>query len=985
MANIDNNKYDNIYSTRNIAGKEYSVVDINNLKEANKRMDEFIKKQQKIIENGKQLSKAGQESLHVAQSQLVENEKIIKTWNRFITDTTKQNKDNAELLQKIMKDASSNNNQPMPKNVAEIIRTAWTNKQSVAQQKEIAAIYEGVADKVTAKYKRSGADFTNPDVIDSMNKEIASKTTAEFSQSVKKFGKKSELMNVAIDTFKKAVDTWVGIFKAGLNKQVDTYESTFTGLSVRNGISRQNYYDAQWRLNNRLSDMGLRDNIGSSEVQMAWSKMAENGVKIDLHDEQARAETTAKAIENVLTNSIVPYLDTNSAQWDQLITAQPELQKNIRGINRLNTELVGNNYATQELVQSILDDLQPISDSALNDLAMSASGATSFINSMMASGMDKATAESLWKEYYKQQSYGAEILRSGSLSERMSLTNAMDNGINIYSSADTGYALGNIASTRAMISGWGTGYGNTVYGVTQSALNSAAGIDPRFAMWQYSHQGSTNSIINNAIATSNRAMQEIDKYGNLAAQEFADGKNQTNKKMQDIYVENMANEFAFFNEWLGNWANVIKVAIEGIGALIMGKLIMGGIGKGISALSGVSGSGVSAVTSSGGLFASLGAAGPIALGVAGVAATLGVAALAATTIARKMRGSIDEYDSGVNNRYNDYITGEGGAPKLNEFDALARAADESQQKAKSNSGKIPVIDSWIDENTGVYTARRFNWQTNPLEYYDFMPESVRTKLFGDQVSALKWGHDEAKDALNSYLAKGDATKYNAIKSDLLKVYLQSSGGKANYEMSDVLAAIMVAANYQGLGDSKYIEQVIQDLGGSSAKLYSSKDDITKYLNSAGITEAMQLSKIYAMLNATDSYFMVNSSNFLGYPNSTEQLQHMRDDFNLHRLGLNYVPYDNYPALLHEGETILTAATANELRNLLDEYRQTSQQAVNFDTIIQQQTSDLINKMNEIISVISNGQDSSFTNTLRQINARNKLTDSMRYMESTKAY
>ena len=57
--------------------------------------------------------------------------------------------------------------------------------------------------------------------------------------------------------------------------------------------------------------------------------------------------------------------------------------------------------------------------------------------------------------------------------------------------------------------------------------------------------------------------------------------------------------------------------------------------------------------------------------------------------------------------------------------------------------------------------------------------------------------------------------------------------------------------------------------------------------------------------------------------------------------------------MHENETVLTASTANELRNLTDTYRETSQQSISFDTIIQNQTSALISKMDQIITAISN--------------------------------
>ena len=101
-----------------------------------------------------------------------------------------------------------------------------------------------------------------------------------------------------------------------------------------------------------------------------------------------------------------------------------------------------------------------------------------------------------------------------------------------------------------------------------------------------------------------------------------------------------------------------------------------------------------------------------------------------------------------------------------------------------------------------------------------------------------------------------------------------------------------------------------------------------------------------------------------------------------RYGLDYVPYDEYPALLHQGEAVLTASTATNLKNLLDEYKDMSKQSVNFDAIIQNQTTELVWKLDEIIGVIRN-TGSSFQNSVDYETARNKLNNSLNHISNTK--
>lgn len=107
--------------------------------------------------------------------------------------------------------------------------------------------------------------------------------------------------------------------------------------------------------------------------------------------------------------------------------------------------------------------------------------------------------------------------------------------------------------------------------------------------------------------------------------------------------------------------------------------------------------------------------------------------------------------------------------------------------------------------------------------------------------------------------------------------------------------------------------------------------------------------------------------------------------NFHRYGLDEVPYDEYPAMLHEGEAVLTASTANELRNLLDEYRSNSQSIAVLDATIQSQTTTLVGKLDEVISAINTNAlplTSSTANT-DQGKARGRLLNSMTHMINTK--
>lgn len=164
-------------------------------------------------------------------------------------------------------------------------------------------------------------------------------------------------------------------------KQASVYRDTYTNVSVRTGINRQTYYDNQWNLNNRLSSLGLRDNVRSSEVQTMWNSLANTGMN--------ESQMFATAIDNVVTNKIVPYLDTTSQEFNLLNTRlNNDFVKDIRGINKANLEIAGNNYVTESLLNTIIDKVQPMSDEALQNLALGSTEITSFVNTLMSKGYD---------------------------------------------------------------------------------------------------------------------------------------------------------------------------------------------------------------------------------------------------------------------------------------------------------------------------------------------------------------------------------------------------------------------------------------------------------------------------------------------------------------------------------------------------------------------------------------------------------------------
>ena len=929
----DNNTINNGSQFQRKIGKDtYSLFDVDNMRQANKELEkqmqyyerraEALRKElklqkeiDKLNDKEKREREAKQRDLDFYASKLdsinnklVKNDDVMKNWNKHIRGTFINPANSTQNANDIIGIVQSNNQHP--KNFQDILNKSFQTKVNDAYKKVAANTYN--------KYKRQGADFTDSKVVNKMYAEAQEKTATKVDGMYKKYNTATSILKVAADTFNKAVNTWVSVAKAGLENQTSAYENTFENISVRNGISRKNYYDAQWRINNTLGDMGLYNNVAASDVQNMWNTMASAGVNIDMSTEKARADLTANAIDLVLTNKIVPYLDTSSQEFLILNSRlDNNFVKDIRGINKANLEIAGNNYVTQDLLQTIIDQVQPMSDEALENLAQGSTEVTSMINSLIAQDYSPDAAKAYATQLFKTQRYSDQIMRSGSLTERMALIDSMGSGINIYDPTHWNDYIGTAVNEDQMIASWTNGYTGTTQGVVTNMVGNSTGVgyDRMWGALNLNSKGLTGTDLTN---NSNLSQEEIQSLANDKTNEYSDDKNQTNKTLQNITMENFMTELSVINEWLGNWATVIESAIKGIGSLItvylggkfLGSLTNGKIG---SWLSGLFTSGKTTAAATGKLTGASGivaAAGGVALGIGA---------------ANVIKGAIETARSKTDEKN---ISAEASA--------LQGTALEGNTAAETLGGITTTTQA---DNNNFGTNLGAAWNTT-------------TRWIG--VGTLGWTRnlsDINQDDFNFFREKiqtlgGGPTKSGAKDALLIWTLLLASANR----LSDVaeLANITNA-------------------------------DLKEMVEESGIAPS-----------AWDAY-LNDTIKDIGYlPNKTNKEDQTSIDWEklgieYHRQGLDYVPYDNYPAMLHEGEAVLTATTANTLRDLLSEYQASNNQAVNYDSALQTQTNSLVAKLDELITVVANNGGSLFTTSEDTKKAQSILNNSMRHMTSTKDF
>ena len=932
--------------SRNIKGKNYELIDIENLVRANKELskqielqNQFIKKQDKRIAQGKELSTLDnniynnfkQQNIQL-EKQLNTNKQIVNNWNRYIKDTFKTPSNKENNINNIMSIATnkygSSSYANTPKNIVDIFNTSVSNKINNRYAQKTDAIYEKAVESVIDKYKRQKADFSDSEVIKQINNEIQEKTVAEMEKITKQYSRATTVLSVATDVFKEAVNTWVSVFKTGLGNQTSAYENTFEPISVRNGTTRSMYYAAQAELGgvgtSRLGELGLNDNIKTSEIQNMWAKMAENGVKIDMSSEQSRAELTAKAIDLVVTQHIVPYLDTSSQSVQHLNARLGDnFIKQIRGISQANLEMAGNNYMTKDILNSLLEMVQPMSDEALQNLAQGSEELTAYANMLMApveeggQGLSYEQANAVIQKIYKAQRYGNQMLKSDNIQDQLIAVNMLSNNVNPNDMTQLNDMGGIITGTNQFISSLTPGYDSAMNSFMTNEIGQLYG-QSYAETWMGLKLNQNGFNANKSVQDTNASAFDVDRWANGKYSDFVNNKNQTNKTLQDTTVENLANELALGEEWMGHWTDVIVKAIEAVGAILLTKVVGGAIGKMAGNLLGDGGSGgLMKLLGSGGAAAASG----VAIGVLSAAAIMGIASAIS-----------DANLKGANSEANKELYDTSSELYGNSV------ATEILGASYTNHGAI----DWNNGNGFVNGLKTFG---GALGEGGRWIGSLFTGTEGDNNGYYK----NFRDALNM---SDNSMDEEYRKSMVLAWLLLADYGNGSSRLKDINLSHSDLVSYLQSDESPSVYEAMKHFGEAPLYGWRPKD-------SGG-----------NRVDDVSSTYINNLKSEVGE--------------NFHRQGLDYVPYDDYQATLHEGEAVLTASTASELRNLIDEYRNTAQQSVQFDIIIQNQTTALVNKMDEIIRTIGTS-GSMFPSSINSEKAQNILNTSMTRMISTRDF
>lgn len=1009
-------------------------------------------------------------------------EQQIEQEVQFRTEVEKRLKVQQELVdkQKELQEANEKSNQIAVEHMNKMIEQAQEEYKNLTNVQKLLVSQDKYIQQRTGAYGKTlennlndfrnsnGGHITTKDIerIASTTENQVLKDSSDLVKGGKGLNVAAQGLQLAGTTLKKVADKFVELFTVGINNQSNAYENSFTNISVRNGTTRSQYYGAQSRVNNILGDMGLRENIATSQVQEMWNTLASEGIKVDLEDQK----TTTQAIETILTNQIVPYLDMSSAYMQKLANDNPNLMKQVRGIGTSIQNVEGSNVVANEYLQDMMTNLSPMGELAQQELGLQYADTLGQLEDLRNQGLSDSQIGELYSKIKGMVEDPYNTISNGDTLDRLTFSQMMANNEDMHdSSAWLNYLTQNL---DYLSSGVGKGNrSNLIGGIYASSFGGSA------SLWDTFNSKDIDAV--QSIIAGDRASAGVNNAAEAATSAFTNDQNQTNKTLQNITLENLMNELSVVNEWMGNWTNVIVGAIQGIGNIILGvagaKLgssLLGGkasglLGKAGSAIgTGLSnaGSTLSGVGITGGAATALGAAG-VTAGIAGAAYGIGTGigqlqegetGLGVTNIAGGAAMGVGAGLLLASNPVGWIVGAAGGAALLGAklYELANDSGDISEQlQEQSNEVMKNYQQAHNEEIDSLNETRDCLLKSNDLEeqkqilinagiatqeeltsaQYDNKDALIKLT---DQYIASQQKLNGAAEELVSQLENKDNQQQNNISTAMFDIldknykdmsdsdkqaasefskkyysWLQEQAAAGNEDASWRLNKM----NKNGINllDNEFTKEdldAIMHYGSNSTSnelvrsFMTDSENVHSITTNSAVQSALGLSGSFSKTDWTTAAEYVTSAinsddkdtinNYLSQAKalgltyellselSPELTQQLKDKgISSYRQGINEVPEDQL-SIVHKGESILTASTANELRNLTDTYRETATQSYNIDAIIQNQTSALITKMDEIIRVITSGVGTSTNNTNT---ASNKLYDAMRTMSSTKAF
>ena len=371
--------------------------------------------------------------------------------------------------------------------------------------------------------------------------------------------------------------------------------------------------------------------------------------------------------------------------------------------------------------------------------------------------------------------------------------------------------------------------------------------------------------------------------------------------------------------WLALIGNTVLNAFGGTSGGIIGSLIQGSAGGIVGGL--LTGKGIAGVGASGGLSGLLGAAAPW---IAGAAAVLGTAYLVADTIKENRESSNDA----IRDTIGEYLTNYGFTSETDEITGDKSFSLNPVEDTNSNlheefsigsNGELVIdyselregetLKSRQDKNAKIITSAAINDKNLSYKKYNSATGKSTTafggisQLYDDYVSNSLSYEDFILSAMSGGRDRWLGTVDDSVISKPLRAQALFNTLSGNNQAFALLLGIY---NERG-----YFDKIDSNLFNWDNKARDFVKNFETYFENAQSGLLKTNSGKFEKIPTYDDY-LINTFHgmSLGDYNGDELLSL----FFLAN-GLDNIPYDGYPAILHEGEMVIPAKRANFIRAL----------------------------------------------------------------------
>ena len=237
-----------------------------------------------------------------------------------------------------------------------------------------------------------------------------------------------------------------------------------------------------------------------------------------------------------------------------------------------------------------------------------------------------------------------------------------------------------------------------------------------------------------------------------------------------------------------------------------------------------------------------------------------------------------------------------------------------EEQSKTFAGRSSTLEGWEQEMANAqgeaYNTLRSEGKQRQIDYYS----GIADEMSG--LNAMIGAGEAAQENLKEqYLREAMTTLLTGKGGSLYKGEQAETLARLHEEYTALAAAFQDASEEEKItlgekADSlkSQAEALAEGAFGASDKMQEVRDVELELIsaireNTKALGEAAYLGDYEKQQELSKGQGLGNVTADPGYRSMRER------DYGLHAWGLDYVPYDNFPALLHQGERVLTASQA----------------------------------------------------------------------------